>query len=295
MAYDSEIFCKIYIKGKALAVERTFTWSFLMNGLVKVLYEEFGDQWTHCEPFFADTMNMAYGYLLNSSELKDKINKKLAPQDFDRIIKYNHRIKCQVFFSSEEAPTIYLIDKKSLIETFVKGLYDLYGNDWIYFDTFFEDTGNVAYGTIWNDSTLRRKQYLTPCGLRQRHRNHLKASYKATQFETFYLLYFTNPALIKIGRTFQIIEKRLYNYIFPSSIFELKLYAESHIDFTKSFIAETDISREEFQAGLRTSFEKQYKKSLRKRSVKNILVGKQRRLEIFNTDDYDFLFKKCLK
>ena len=259
---DANVKCTVFFKDRRQSSEMLIQWTFLMNGLVKYLYENFGDEWEYCEPFWADTLKNAYGRIINTEETRSKIDIKLVPNDFDLIILDNCNIQCELWLKSQDRPNIYRITKKELLQTFVREMYDLHGNDWSYFETFFEDSGDYAYGPFWNDKHRRENQYVTfqqLKGSRYKLNREKWRREKLEQVERFYILSFIDGEFIKIGHTFRNIEHRLYNYLFLGAIAELNFYKNKVIDFENSYLLTTDITLFETRQKKRFSFERKSK------------------------------------
>lgn len=209
--------------------------------------------------FFADKMNIAYGRLNNDEKSKKLIGKKLKKNDFETILKDNPLIDIVLYLKSEpNNPSHYTITKKELIDDFIEYVYNSHAEDWTYFDTYFHDTGEIAYGSVKNDSYRRKNHFLTSYGLYQRRisiNKEILKKEKNNKMETFYLLKFENKDFIKIGRTFRKFEYRLYNYIYPSSSEEKNKYEGIKIDFINSYVLLTNINYESFKNFEKRSFE----------------------------------------
>lgn len=244
--FDSDIDCYINLK-KGTIIKRTMDWSFLMTKFIDELYNEYNDDWDYFIANFSDS-NSPYGKISNTEETKGLRFKDLERVNFDCIFKNDFLIDCELYLKSEPSnPRYYTITKEALLNTFVQDMEDLHGRDWMYFNTNFNDSGQVAYGTISNTSHLRRTNKLTPLGLKQRRYALNKKKWKDEQnnrVEIFYVLIFKDSDFLKIGNTFRDIEYRLYNYIFPKSDIEKKkVYEGRIIDFEKSFLVKTTNKR----------------------------------------------------
>ncbi len=212
--FDSDLNCTIYLKnGKK--EKSVIKWSFLMTKFIDELYKKYDSQWNYFKAFYSDTGN-PYGKMYNSQETFHLRLKELKKVNFDSIVTDNFHIVCELFLKSEpNNPRYYTITKEELLNNFIEEMNNLHGKDWIFFHTFFEDTGEVAYGTIKNDSNLRKKNKLTWNGLKlRRYRiNREKWENKLSKrVEIFYVLKFENIDFIKIGHTFRNIEYRLLEF-----------------------------------------------------------------------------------
>jgi hypothetical protein len=290
-ALNPEIVYTVYFKDGKKSEELLTTQSFLMNGLVEQLYERFENEWEYCCPYFADTMNHAYGRLLNTEETRSKVGTKLVSNDFDLIVLDNCIIKCVLWLKSDpDRPTEYLITKKELLQSFIKKMNELHGSDWTCFETFFKDTGNYAYGTFCNDG----REYLTFAQLKcKRYKlNRVKwENEKLQRQEIFYILSFKNEDFIKIGHTFNEIEFRLYSYLFPNSIFEQQ-YEKRIIDFKNSFILKTDITLNAVRMKDKYPFEGTIKRKFKDHRYNGVTQGKAihgRSTEILDSNVMTFL------
>jgi hypothetical protein len=262
--WDSEIICFVYLKNAESPVKLEIMWSYLMNDLLKYLFETYGENWIKAEPFFAGKMNIAYGRLNNDETAKKLIGRKLKKNDFETILKDNPLIDIVLYLKSEpNNPSHYTITKKELIDDFIEDIYNSHAEDWKYFDTYFHDTGEIAYGSVKNDSYRRKNRYLTIYSLYQRRiaiNKEILKDEKKNKMEIFYLLKFENKDFIKIGRTFRKFEYRLYNYIYPSSSEEKNKYEGIKIDFINSYVLLTNIDYESFKNFEKQSFENKINK-----------------------------------
>lgn len=270
--WDSEIICFVYLKDIKEPIRLEIMWSYLMNDLLEHLYNVYGNNWIKAEPFFADKMNIAYGQLNNNENTKKLIGKTLKKNHFEVVLKDNPLIDVVLYLKSDPYnPSRYTITKKELLESFVEYIYSSHAEDWKYFDTYFNDTGEIAYGTFQNDSYRRKNPFITQSGLYQRRisicKEFLKEE-KQERNEIFYLLKFENQDFIKIGRTFRKFEYRLYNYLYPSSLNENK-YNELNIDFINSYVLITNINYDSFKNNERVSFEKKIAKNFKEYRVSN--------------------------
>lgn len=262
---DSNIECSIILKN-GTCVKRTMEWSFLMTKFIDELYNEYNDNWKYFIANFSDTGN-PYGKISNTEETKQLRSKELEKVNFDCIVENDFLIDCELYLKSEPSnPRQYTITKEELLNKFVQDMDDLHGRDWEYFNTCFNDSGQVAYGTINNTSHLRRTNKLTPSGLKQRRYALNRAKWedeKNNRVEIFYVLVFKDSGFLKIGNTFRDIEYRLYNYIFPRSDREKKIYDGRIIDFEKSFIVKTTKKRIDISNKIEYSLESKFKEILK--------------------------------
>ncbi len=274
--FDCDINCVIYFKKKKRKIMQ-LKWSYLMTKFIAYLYDEYGDEWIYFEAFFDDTGN-PYGKIHNTSETLDLKNKELKKTDFDSIVVDNFKITCELFLkSTPDCPQYFTITKEHLLNNFIREISNLYGTDWKYFNTFFEDSGEVAYGAIENTYYLRKKNKLTASSLKDRRFNINRKKWEeelSQKPEIFYVLKFTDSDFIKIGHTYREIEYRLYNYIFPNSSNEKKIYLNKNIDFEKSFIVNTNLTKEKIDDKLVQSLESTIKKEFKEYRFENEKYGK---------------------
>jgi len=241
-------------------------WSFLMTKFIDELYNEYNDNWKYFIAKFSDTGNL-YGKIFNTIETKRLRFKELEKVNFDSIVENDFLIDCELYLKSEPSnPRQYTITKEELLNKFVQDMDDLHGKDWKYFNTCFNDSGQVAYGTINNTSYLRRTNKLTPSGLKQRRYALNRQKWedeKNNRVEIFYVLVFKDSDFLKIGNTFRDVEYRLYNYIFPRSDREKKLYEGKIINFEKSFLVKTSKKRIDISSKMEISLESKIKEKLK--------------------------------
>ncbi len=243
---ENQVSAFIYFHNRPLE-NYEISWEYFKNGFVKFVYDHYGNEWKHITPYWIDSGRIAYGFIRESSHLKDKCKGVLDIRDFDLQIPNNFNIICEVFFKSENIePEYFTITKKQLLQDFIETLYRLFGNDWSCFDTFFEDSGECAYGAITNYPYRRKKPYLSfqsiKLGLWSINRA-LWEKEAMNTVEIFYILHFYDKPFFKVGRTFRTIERRLYNYLFPYSDREKLLFGDCNIDFNKSYFVETKIKQ----------------------------------------------------
>lgn len=254
--FDSDIKCILYLKDEKTK-EFNIKWSFLTNGFLSSIYNEFDSDWLYLDAFYES--GNPCGRLTNSQAIEKLKDSELKKSDFESLVADNFLIDCEVYLKSEpENPRFFTITKEDLLNKFVTELYDLYGSDWKFFVTYFNDSQELAYGTIVNDSNRRRNQRLTYSGLKQRRFAINKEKWKGKsnlQNEIFYILTFKNKDFIKIGHTFRRFEYRLYNYLFPYSDKEISFYLDTSIDFENSFIVETNKKMIEIKTFKTTSLE----------------------------------------
>ena len=250
---------------------------FSNKPIVSFLFEKYENKWLYCEFFFTTNGKNSYARLSNSTETKlKKIRAQLFQRDFDLVIYDNCVIRCVLYLKSDpDRLNIYFITKKRLLEDFVKSLYNNYGEDWGFFETYFEDSGDIAYGEIHNDKLLKKKQRITFAGLRaKRFKVNAKKWVKEnSEVELFYILSFSHKRFLKIGHTFNSIEFRLYKYLFPETYDERRKYGESLIDFNASYLVITDIAKSEIEGTKSGSFEKQVKSKFKNQRTKIPWLG----------------------
>lgn len=131
----------IYFKEKGREQETLFVdYEFMITEFLKHIYHRYQNSWDYIERFDLRQERRLFGKLMNTEETKSKIGRQLVANDFDLNISFNCIIRCEMWLKSDDRPTIYRITKKELLQTFVKDTYDLHGNDWYCFETFFDDT-----------------------------------------------------------------------------------------------------------------------------------------------------------
>lgn len=283
--FDSDMDCIIYLKDRKKKM--IVKWSYLKTKLIDELYNEYGNKWDYFEVYYSDTGN-PYGKIYNTKKVLNQRFKELKKTDFDSIVIYDFLIICELFLKSDpENPRLYKVTKEELLNKFVIEMNNLHGKDWVFFNTFFHDTGDVAYGSIKNDINLRKNNKLTWNGLKLRRYRVNKEKWKNElnkREEIFYVLKFTNADFIKIGHTFRDIEYRLYNYIFAKSIKEKKLYSNKIIDFKSSFFIKANIIKQDVDSKLKESLESIVKKEFKGYRFEDKKYGESN--EILKEDSY---------
>lgn len=266
--YDSELMCVITYKDKSTRQLQVF-YSYLMNGFLSDLYERDLNKWKWVDVFFLDSNNK-YGRLINTPRINKLVGKTLHRTDFNIAVKNNIIIKCTVHLKSEpENPRIYRIRKTTLLQKFISRLYDLFGDDWSYFEM-------DKYGIVENNSYRKKHPYLTPMGLQNRELRTIKKDKNSNKTEKVYLIYFQDKGFFKVGHTYQDYIKRILIYFAPRSDNEKKNYLDSNICLKRSCIIHTDNS-------LFNNF------SLEKELLKefsDIRIVNQKKTEFFKIQDY---------
>lgn len=232
------------------------------TSIVDFLFTKYQSRWRYCEILFTCNNRDAYARLSNTKEIAERTSVHLFVPDFDLVVFDNCIIRCIVFLKSDpKRPNTFLVTKKDFLETFVKMLYDNYGDDWKYFETYFEDSGQLAYSRIDNDKNRKRRQRLfwnTLKATRFIANRDRWANNQPEKVEVFYVLSFIGENFVKIGHTYDKMETRLYTYLIPSSMNDLRKYQSCVIDFHKSFVLKTDNSQNE------ASFEKDIKQKFKR-------------------------------
>lgn len=267
--YDSELKCKILYKDNSSRIVE-IKYSFLMTNFLKELYNTDLNDWKWVDVYFLNKGNK-YGRLVNNKETKLKTNKKLTKKDFTISVVKNSYINCTVYLKSEpHNPRKYKIRKTTLCEKFISKLYNLFGDDWEYFEM-------KQYGIVLNNAYRKQYPYLTPMGLQIRE-NNIRKIEKSQEIKTekVYLMYFQNKNIFKIGHTYQNTPSRIFNYTVARSDYEKENYENAQICFSKSFFIETEKELE-----CSSSFEKEI---LNKFSNQRII--KKKKTEYFEKQHY---------
>lgn len=263
--YDSNIKCTVYLK-KNGALEYNIKWSYLVTDFLEFLYDKFSSDWVYVDTFNED--GRPYGRLRNNQDTLSLVGQTLKKYHFYSIVSNVFRIDCELYLKSEpDNPRFYTVTNEELLNDFIMEINNLHGKDWNYFETYFNDSQEIAYGRIKNDSRLRKINKLTASGLKKRRWNINKSLWEdefGQKNEKFYFMFFDNPDFLKIGHTFRNIEYRLYNYVFPHSDYEKSVYKNSIIDYEKSFLIETTIKQCDIKDELMLSFEKKVKDKFEK-------------------------------
>lgn len=268
--FDSNIKCILFLKNKE-TIEYDIKWFFLIKGFLAFIYNKFNQDWLYVDTYYES--GDPCGRLKNDEVTVSLIDKELKKSDFDAIVLDNFSVDCELYLKSEPSnPRFYTVTKEDLMNNFIKEMYDLHGNDWQFFDTYFSDSEENAYGRIVNDSYRRKNNKLTHSGLKQKRWNVNKDKWAGEfieQNERFYVLFFTDGEFIKIGHTYRKFEYRLYNYIFPYSDKEIRIYKDLTIDFEKSFLIETTRILEDIKSKNEIALEEEIKQVFKNRTHSN--------------------------
>lgn len=241
--------------------EFTYPLGYVAKKMLNELYLEYPN-WSEIKAKW-NKWGTPIGLLKNNEFAKTLKDRIINKNDWIYYCEEDHKLIAYVYFKNNAKHIELKIKKSDLVNNFISRLNSLFGNNWTKFDTFFLDTGNPAYTFFENTYHRRKNPRIPPSTLAAYILSNALNKEKASKY--FYLLYFQNLPFFKIGYTSNF-KFRLYNFLYPNSIYEKELYEGNIINFSKSFVIKTDDAR---------PLEKSLKSHLKEYIYKNNLKSKE--------------------
>ena len=249
----------------------TFPLKYVVSEMLNFLCKNHSN-WTRLKARWK-SWDSPIGMLYNNKEIEKLKNRTIVKHDWIYYADNDHVLLAVIYFKNSLQRIEVITKKSDLVNNFISKLYQKFGHEWDRFDTYYLDTGDVAYYEFYNTPYRKKNPRISPMTLASRVLS--SKIEKKKKGDSFYILRFKNRPFFKIGYSSNF-KFRLYNYIFPASSSEIELYKNSVIDFSKSFVIKTKKAK---------SIEKFLKKELKQHVFENSINSK----EIFHSYAYDLL------